>query len=91
MQKKGKKYIYSHLTPAAFLPFNHQEAPEAKCQAVNGVPPQGEPGSLGVGPLRRSVSQLMDGKTLAGDDEAWDPDISGHDSGMVREGKASDI
>lgn len=40
-----------------------------------------------MGPLRRSVSQLMDGKTVAGDDEAWDPDISGHDSGMVRYGK----
>lgn len=84
-ENKNKKN--SHLTLAAFLLLHHQEAPEAKCQVVNGVPAEGEPGSLGVGPLRRSVSQLMDGKTLAGDDEAWDPDISGHDSGMVRGGK----
>ncbi|XP_075900725.1 usherin isoform X2 [Nelusetta ayraudi] len=59
-----------------------EEASEAKCQPVNSVPPQGEPGALSQGPLRRSVSQRMDGKTVAGDDEAWDPDISGHDSGM---------
>lgn len=60
---------------------------EAKCEPINGAPPQGGPGILRVSSLRRSVSQVMDGKTLTGDDEAWDPEISGHDSGMVREAK----
>ncbi|KAK1889392.1 Usherin [Dissostichus eleginoides] len=35
-----------------------------------------------VNSLRRSVSQVMDGKSLTGDDDTWDPNISGHDSGM---------
>lgn len=69
-----------------FLP-SHQEVLEAKCEPVTEVPPQGEPGVLSVSSLRRSVSQVMDGKSLTGDDEAWDPNISGHDSGMVRDPK----
>ena len=54
------------------------------CEPIDEVPPQGELGILSVNALRRSVSQMMDGKSLAGDNEAWDPNISGHDSGMVR-------
>lgn len=57
---------------------------EAKCGPVGGAPPQGELAVLSVSTLRRSVSQLMDGKS-AGDEGAWDPNTSGHDSGMVRE------
>ncbi|XP_039637269.1 usherin [Perca fluviatilis] len=52
------------------------------CEPIDEVPPQGELGILSVNALRRSVSQMMDGKSLAGDNEAWDPNISGHDSGM---------
>ncbi|XP_075993868.1 usherin [Genypterus blacodes] len=53
-----------------------------KCEAVDGVAPEGELGILSVNSLRRSVSQVMDGKSLAGESEVWDPNISGHDSGM---------
>lgn len=59
-----------------------QDVLEVKCEP-EGAPP-GELGVLSVSSLRRSVSQVMDGKSLTGDDEAWDPNISGHDSGMVR-------
>ncbi|TDH00321.1 hypothetical protein EPR50_G00187170 [Perca flavescens] len=59
-----------------------EEVFEAKCEPIDEVPPQGELGILNVNALRRSVSQMMDVKSLAGDDEAWDPNISGHDSGM---------
>ncbi|XP_034555761.1 usherin [Notolabrus celidotus] len=60
-----------------------EEVLETKCEPVDEeVPPQGELGILNVNSLRRSVSQVMDGKSSTGDDEAWDPDISGHDSGM---------
>ncbi|KAE8286949.1 Usherin Usher syndrome type IIa protein-like protein [Larimichthys crocea] len=59
-----------------------EEVLEAKCEPIGEVPPQGELGILSVNSLRRSVSQVMDGKSLTGDDEAWDPNISGHDSGM---------
>ncbi|XP_051264113.1 usherin [Dicentrarchus labrax] len=59
-----------------------EEVLEAKCELVDEVPPQGELGILSVNSLRRSVSQVMDGKSLTGDDEAWDPHVSGHDSGM---------
>lgn len=69
-----------------FLP-SHQDVLEAKCEPVTEVPPQGGLGVLSVSSLRRSVSQVMDGKSLTGDDEAWDPNISGHDSGMVRDPK----
>lgn len=58
---------------------------EAKCEPGDEDPPQGELGILSVNSLRRSVSQVMDGKSLTGDDDVWDPNISGHDSGMVRE------
>lgn len=60
-----------------------QDALEVKCEPEG--PPPGDLGVLSVSSLRRSVSQVMDGKSLTGDDEAWDPNISGHDSGMVRE------
>ncbi|XP_030261827.1 usherin [Sparus aurata] len=59
-----------------------EEVLEAKCEPDDEVPPQGELGILSVNSLRRSVSQVIDGKSLTGDDEAWDPNISGHDSGM---------
>lgn len=68
-------------------PTSHQDVLEVKCEPVEEVPPQGELGILSVNSLRRSVSQVMDGKSLTGDDEAWDPHISGHDSGMVRDPK----
>ncbi|KAM7368028.1 hypothetical protein PAMP_014283 [Pampus punctatissimus] len=55
---------------------------EAKYEPTDEVPPQGELGILSVNSLRRSVSQVMDGKSLTGVDDAWDPNISGHDSGM---------
>lgn len=61
--------------------FLHQEVIEAKCEEDSS---QGELGILSVNSLRRSVSQVMDGKSLTGDSEVWDPNISGHDSGMVR-------
>ncbi|XP_037606065.1 usherin isoform X3 [Sebastes umbrosus] len=61
---------------------SRQEVLEVKCEPIDEVPPQGELGILSVNSLRRSVSQMMDGKSLTGDDEAWDPNISGHDSGM---------
>lgn len=60
---------------------------EAKCEPGDEDPPQGELGILSVNSLRRSVSQVMDGKSLTGDDDVWDPNISGHDSGMVRDPK----
>lgn len=58
---------------------------EIKCEPSDEVPSQEELGILSVNSLRRSVSQMMDGKSLTGDDEVWDPNISGHDSGMVRD------
>ncbi|XP_068198893.1 usherin [Antennarius striatus] len=57
-----------------------EEMLEAKCEPV--CAPQGELGILSVSSLRRSVSQVMDGKSLTGNEEVWDPNISGHDSGM---------
>ncbi|XP_031721896.1 usherin isoform X3 [Anarrhichthys ocellatus] len=59
-----------------------QEVLEAKCEPIDEVPPQDELEILSVNSLRRSVSQMMDGKSVTGDDEVWDPNISGHDSGM---------
>ncbi|KAM9703379.1 usherin [Menidia menidia] len=56
-----------------------EEVVEVKCEPAEEAPPQGE---LSVGVLRRSVSQVMDGKPFGGDDDVWDPNISGHDSGM---------
>lgn len=64
---------------------SRQDVPETKCEPVGDVPPpQGELGVLSVSSLRRSVSQLMDVKP-AGDEDVWDPNTSGHDSGMVRD------
>nr|XP_019949343.1 PREDICTED: uncharacterized protein LOC109633746 isoform X1 [Paralichthys olivaceus] len=61
-----------------------EEVLEAKCEPSDDAPPQGELGILSVNSLRRSVSQVIDGKSLT-DDGTWDPNISGHDSGMVRD------
>ena len=61
-----------------------QEVLEDKYEPSGDAPPQGELGILSVNSLRRSVSQVMDGKSLT-DDGTWDPNISGHDSGMVRD------
>ncbi|XP_008311470.1 usherin [Cynoglossus semilaevis] len=61
-----------------------EEVLEAKCEPTD-QDPQGDLRGFSVTSLRRSVSQMMDGKTLTGDDEAWDPHISGHDSGMFME------
>ncbi|XP_056284669.1 usherin [Pseudoliparis swirei] len=57
-----------------------EEVLGAKGEPVDKLPPQ-ELEILSVNSLRRSVSQMMDGKSMTGD-EAWDPNISGHDSGM---------
>ncbi|KAM3603279.1 uncharacterized protein V6R79_019822 [Siganus canaliculatus] len=62
-----------------------EEVLEAKCAPADEDPPQGELGVLSVNSLRRSVSQVMDGKSLPGEDEVWDPNVSGHDSGMFME------
>ncbi|KAF3849763.1 hypothetical protein F7725_019482 [Dissostichus mawsoni] len=59
-----------------------EEVLEVKCETMDEEAPQGELGILSVNSLRRSVSQVMDGKSLTGDDDTWDPNISGHDSGM---------
>ncbi|KAJ4929114.1 hypothetical protein JOQ06_004733 [Pogonophryne albipinna] len=59
-----------------------EEVLEVKCEPMDEEAPQGELGILSVNSLRRSVSQVMDGKSLTGDDDTWDPNISGHDSGM---------
>ncbi|KAK9531677.1 hypothetical protein VZT92_011087 [Zoarces viviparus] len=59
-----------------------EEVLEAKCEPIDEVPPQDELEILSVNSLRRSVSQMMDGKSVTGDEEVWDPNISGHDSGM---------
>ncbi|XP_062238236.1 usherin [Platichthys flesus] len=61
-----------------------EEVFEAKCEPSDHAPPQGELGILSVNSLRRSVSQVMDGKSLT-DDGTWDPNISGHDSGLFME------
>lgn len=62
-----------------------QEVLEAKCEPEDEVPQQLS--ILSGTSLRRSISQLMDGKSL--EDDVWDPNISGHDSGMVSSTKPS--
>ncbi|KAK2856338.1 hypothetical protein Q5P01_005073 [Channa striata] len=62
-----------------------EEVVEAKCEPTDEVPSQGEMEILSAASLRRSVSQVIDGKSLTGDDDPWDPNISGHDSGMFME------
>ncbi|XP_037305607.2 usherin [Pungitius pungitius] len=57
-----------------------EEVLDAKCEAADEV--TGELEILSVASLRRSVSQVMDGKAATGEEDAWDPNISGHDSGM---------
>lgn len=64
----------------------HQDTLEVKCEPVGDVPAQGELAVLSVSSLRRSVSQMMDGKSGV-DEDTWDPNTSGHDSGMVRDPK----
>nr|XP_020479323.1 usherin-like isoform X2 [Monopterus albus] len=59
-----------------------EEVLEPKCEPIDDVLPQDELGILSVNSLRRSVSQVLDGKFLTIGDEVWDPSISGHDSGM---------
>ncbi|XP_031721895.1 usherin isoform X2 [Anarrhichthys ocellatus] len=70
------------VTLKGFTMKIEQEVLEAKCEPIDEVPPQDELEILSVNSLRRSVSQMMDGKSVTGDDEVWDPNISGHDSGM---------
>ncbi|KAF3702757.1 Usherin Usher syndrome type IIa protein -like protein [Channa argus] len=62
-----------------------QEVVEAKCESTEEVPSPCELEILSASSLRRSVSQVIDGKSLTGDDDPWDPNISGHDSGMFME------
>lgn len=64
-----------------------QEILEAKCEPTEEIVAGEEEGVLSVNSLRRSISQVIDGKSLAGDDDVWDPNISAHDSGMVRDPK----
>lgn len=61
-----------------------QEVLEVKCDPDDEGPHEDPLGVLSVNSLRRSVSQVIDGKSLTGEDDVWDPHISGHDSGMVR-------
>ncbi|XP_026174260.1 usherin isoform X2 [Mastacembelus armatus] len=72
----------SHSVTLKGFTMKIEEVLEPKCEPAEEVPPQGELEILSVNSLRRSISQVMDGKSLTGDDEAWDPTISGHDSGM---------
>ncbi|MEQ2250728.1 hypothetical protein ILYODFUR_003832, partial [Ilyodon furcidens] len=55
---------------------------EAKCEPAEDIDAGDELGILSVNSLRRSISQVIDGKSLAEDDDIWDPNISAHDSGM---------
>ncbi|XP_067337467.1 usherin [Channa argus] len=64
---------------------SQQEVVEAKCESTEEVPSPCELEILSASSLRRSVSQVIDGKSLTGDDDPWDPNISGHDSGMFME------
>nr|XP_046147686.1 usherin isoform X3 [Oncorhynchus gorbuscha] len=73
---------------------------DSKFWAGGDAPPEGELGILNVSSLhvsaihgsahsqnslRRSVSQMMDRKSLTGEEEVWDSHIQGHDSGMFME------
>nr|XP_040016285.1 usherin [Gasterosteus aculeatus aculeatus] len=71
----------SGVTLKAFT-MKMEEVLDAKCEAPDEVTPPAELEILSVNSLRRSVSQVMDGKSVTGDEDAWDPNISGHDSGM---------
>ncbi|XP_014847545.1 PREDICTED: usherin isoform X1 [Poecilia mexicana] len=65
-----------------------EEILEAKCEPAEEIDSGEEVGVLSVNSLRRSISQVIDGKSLTGDDDdVWDPNISAHDSGMVRDPK----
>lgn len=63
-----------------------QDVLDAKCESEDVTRPAAT-GHVSVNSLRRSVSQLMDGKSVGGGDDTWDPNVSGHDSGMVRDPK----
>ncbi|XP_026197744.1 usherin [Anabas testudineus] len=74
------------VTLKGFSMKTEQDVLEAKCEPTDDeLPPQSELGILSGNSLRRSVSQVVDGKALAEDDDTWDPNISGHDSGMFME------
>lgn len=79
----GQTNAASHINKSC---LSLKEVLDAKCEAPDEVTPPGEPEILSVNSLRRSVSQVMDGKSVTGDEDAWDPNISGHDSGMVSAG-----
>nr|XP_057913570.1 usherin [Doryrhamphus excisus] len=65
--------VASSVTLKAFT-MKMEEVLEAKCEATQD--------EGGVTSLRRSISQVMDGKS-APEDKAWDPAaVCGHDSGM---------
>ncbi|XP_047243958.1 usherin isoform X1 [Girardinichthys multiradiatus] len=64
-----------------------EEILEAKCEPAEDIDAGDELGILSVNSLRRSISQVIDRKSLAEDDDVWDPNISAHDSGMVRDPK----
>ncbi|XP_029966701.1 usherin [Salarias fasciatus] len=98
MQKRSPMAVYPQSTSVLFdtvpdttgfsntvtlkgFTLKMEEVLEVKCEPVDEAAPA-EMGVPSVNSLRRSVSQVMDGKSLAGDDEAWDPNVSGHDSGM---------
>ncbi|XP_043961866.1 usherin isoform X2 [Gambusia affinis] len=59
-----------------------EEILAAKCEPTGEIAAGEEEGVLSVNSLRRSISQVIDGKSLTGDDDVWDPNISAHDSGM---------
>ncbi|XP_061785953.1 usherin [Nerophis lumbriciformis] len=66
--------VASTVTLKAFT-MKMEEVLESKCEGgVN----QDQGGTTS---LRRSVSQVMDRKSVPGD-KAWEPTVSGHDSGM---------
>ncbi|PWA27580.1 hypothetical protein CCH79_00000064 [Gambusia affinis] len=76
-------------SPMAVYPPSNSvlEILAAKCEPTGEIAAGEEEGVLSVNSLRRSISQVIDGKSLTGDDDVWDPNISAHDSGMVRDAK----
>ncbi|KAL0967537.1 hypothetical protein UPYG_G00253520 [Umbra pygmaea] len=73
---------------------------DSKFWAGGDAPPEGELGILNVSSLhvsaihgsahsqnslRRSISQILDRKSLTGEDDVWDAHGQGHDSGMFME------
>uniref|UniRef100_A0AAV2KBT2 Uncharacterized protein n=1 Tax=Knipowitschia caucasica TaxID=637954 RepID=A0AAV2KBT2_KNICA len=70
---------YSNSVTLKGFTLKIEEVTEGKCEEDLA---QAELGILSVNSLRRSVSQVMDGKSVAEDSDVWDPNINGHDSGM---------